>query len=186
MRHNFYAENKNCIIAPLQEQDIEHLRQWRNDKNLSKFLRPIPYITPEMEKKWFDEYLKDQTTCFFVIIEKTSNKVVGSVALYNIDGRKCEIGKVVIGDYSAHGKGMGYNSFLLAMCVGIQKFGINQFRLDVHTENIAALSIYVKAGFEISGSHDFINGGKELEMKIDVDRFKACNPDYKGVMVEQY
>lgn len=185
MRHNFYAENKTCIISPLEEQDIEHLRQWRNDKELSKFLRPIPYITPEMEKKWFNDYLEDQTTCFFVIIDKAADRAIGSVALYNINGQKCEIGKVVIGDNSAHGKGRGYNSFLLAMCVGIKELGITQFRLDVHTENIAALSIYVKAGFEISGSHDFINGGKELEMKIDVDRFKSCNPAYKEVIVKK-
>ena len=185
MYHDFYAENNNCIIAPLEEQDIEYLRQWRNDKELSRFLRPIPYITPEMEKKWFDDYLKDQMTCFFVIIDKESNRVIGSVALYNIEGQSCEIGKVVIGDNSAHGKGMGYNSFLLAMCVGIQELGIKNFRLDVHTENIAALSIYVKAGFEICGSHDFLNGGKELEMKINVDRFRACNPAYKEVIVKK-
>lgn len=185
MRHNYFAENKNCIISPLEEQDIEHLRQWRNDKELSRFLRPIPYITPEMEKKWFDNYLEDQAIYFFVIIDKKTNQVIGSVALYNIDNDSCEIGKIVIGDNSAHGKGMGYNSFLLAMCVGIQVLGIKKFRLNVHTENIAALCIYVKAGFEICGSHNFIGGGKELEMKIDVDRFKSCNPAYKEVVVKK-
>ena len=184
MRHNFYAENNNCIITSLKEQDIEYLRRWRNDEELSKFLHPISYITPEMQKKWFDEYLNDQTTFFFVIIDKEEDKVIGSIALYNICGEDCEIGKIVIGENSAHGKGMGYNSFLLTMCVGIRELGIKHFKLDVNTENIAALSIYIKAEFEICGSHDFINGGKELEMKIDVDRFKACNPAYKEVIVE--
>ena len=185
MHHNFYAENNNCIIAPLEEKDIEQLRQWRNDKELSKFLRPITYITPEMEKRWFDEYLEDNDTCFFVIIDKGLDRVIGSVALYNINGQNCEIGKVVIGDNSAHGKGMGYNSFLLAMCVGIQELGIKNFRLDVHVENIPALSIYVKAGFEICGSHDFISGGKELEMRLGINRFKACNPGYTEVVVKR-
>lgn len=185
MKHDFCAENNICRISPLKEDNIENLRKWRNDKELSAFLRPVPYITPEMEKKWFHEYLNDKNTCFFSITDLTTGHMIGSLALYDIAGDTCDIGKIVIGDPSAHGKGMGYNAFLLAMCVGIRKLGIENFRLDVHTENIAALSIYVKAGFEICGSHDFMNGGKELEMKIDADRFKACNPSWKDVILKK-
>ena len=185
MKHNYCAENNICRISPLKEENIENLRKWRNDKNLSKFLRTVPDISNEMEERWFHEYLNDKTICFFSITDRTTDHIVGSLALYDITGDTCDIGKIVIGDPSAHGKGIGYNSFLLAMSIGINELEIKKFRLDVHTENIAALSIYVKIGFEIIGSHDFMKGGKELEMSIDRERFYACNPSWKNVILKK-
>lgn len=185
MKHEFCAENNICRISPLKEENTEDLRKWRNDKKLSEFLRPVPYISHEMEEKWFHEYLNDKSSCFFSITDQATGRMVGSLALYDIAGDTCEIGKIVIGDPSAHGKQIGYNSFLLAMIVGIHQLGIENFRLNVHTENLAALSIYVKIGFIITGSHDFIKGGKEIEMSIDRKRFYACNPSWKDVILKK-
>ena len=72
------------------------------------------------------------------------------------------------------------------MSIGFQKLHITDFRLDVHTENIAALSIYVKAGFEICGSHSFVKGGKELEMYVDRTRFEACNPHVGDIQITEF
>lgn len=186
MQHHYYAMNDSCKIVPLTKEYIENLRIWRNNPDLSKFLRPIPYITEEAELRWFEDYLFDPGTYFFAVIDSKLNKMIGSVALYHVQDQSCELGKIVIGDRRSHGKGFGYQAVLLAICVGIQTLSIHHFSLDVHTENLAALSIYVRAGFLITGSHDFMRGGKELEMKIDKQRFTACNPDWKSVIVGNY
>lgn len=185
MTHSYKAENGKCIIRPLKEEDIELLRNWRNNKELSKFLRPIQYITTEAEEKWFQNYLQEDNTYFYTVIDKSTGKRIGSLAIYNVDGTRAEVGKIVIGDDSAHGKGLGYSSLLLAMSIGFQKLHITDFRLDVHIENIAALSIYIKAGFEICGSHSFVKGGKELEMHVDKNRFEACNPHTGGIQITE-
>lgn len=185
MKHYFSAQNQVCEIVPLEYNDIEYLRKWRNDPSLSKYLREIPYITKEMQEKWFEDYLIDPNTYFWVIVDKSANKVIGSLAIYSVENNTCEIGKVVIGDKTSHGKGLGYNSLLLAMCIGISKLGIQRFKLDVHTENIAALSIYIKAGFLVCGSHPFIKGGEEIEMEIDKNRFESCNKRISDVSISE-
>ena len=51
LKHNYLIKYKNVVLRALNEDDIEYLRTWRNDNNNSKFLRQIPYITKESQKK---------------------------------------------------------------------------------------------------------------------------------------
>lgn len=176
MKHGYCAESDAILIRPLGKQDLEYLRSWRNDEKLSTYLRSIPYITKEAQIKWFDKYLEDKNTLFFTIVDKEREATVGSVALYNFGNDRCEVGKIVIGDSSSHGKGIGYRSLLLAITVAIKKLQMRGFRLDVHEDNIPARNIYDKVGFNVIGKHAFEKGGYELEMEITCDRFFEKNP----------
>ena len=174
MKHRYCAESEAILIRPLAKGDLEYLRSWRNDEKLSTYLRSIPYITEDAQLKWFDKYLGDNNTVFFTIVDKERKVTVGSAALYNFDNDSCEVGKIVIGDSSSHGKGIGYRSLLLAITVAIRKLEIRTFRL--HEDNIPARNIYDKVGFKVIGKHDFEKGGYELEMEITSDRFFELNP----------
>lgn len=183
MNHKYCAESETTLIRPLHQEDIEKLRVWRNDPQLSKFLSSVPFITEEMQKQWFDRYLSDLDTLFFAVVDKTSNKHVGSVAIYGFKDNSCEIGRIVIGDSSSHGKGIGYGSLLLAMAVAIQVLGIHTITLDVHEDNEPAKRIYEKAGFRIIGNHQFVKGGYELEMFITSEQFYLVNESAKDILV---
>lgn len=179
MDHRYCAENSDILLRPIKEKDIEYLRIWRNDATLSTYLSKIPFITPEMQIKWYKHYLKDHNTFFFSVVDKGRCVVIGSVALYGFKDSSCEVGRIIIGDSTSRGKGIGYSSLLLAIGIGIEKFQINEFRLNVHENNIAAKKIYEKAGFQTYGRHHFSEGGFELEMLIQSDEFYLKNPEAK-------
>ena len=183
MKHGYCAENEDILIRPLAKEDLEYLREWRNDEKLSTYLRSIPYITEEAQIKWFDKYLKDKNTLFFTIVDKGRETTVGSAALYNFDTDSCEVGKIVIGDPSSHGKGIGYKSLLLAITAAIRKLEMRSFRLDVHEDNIPARNIYDKVGFRVIGKHAFEKGGYELEMEISSECFFEQNPIAETIKV---
>lgn len=178
MNHPYCAEYKHVRIRPLHEADIELLRVWRNDPAISTFLRPIPYITPSMQHTWFSTYLQDSSAITFAIEEIAElHRVVGSLSIYNLSGTdSAEIGKIVVGDMDARGKQIGYLSLVLALQIGFQFLGLHKFTLSVHERNIPAMHIYQKAGFQTVGSHNFINGGKELEMHLTKAGFEDSNP----------
>ena len=182
MEHRYCAEHRDIMLRPIHEDDIEHLRVWRNDEALSFYLREIPYITPEKQKEWYENYLNDSDTVFFGIVFG-SNLLIGSVALYNFEDRCCEVGRIVIGDSSFRGKGYGYKSLILAMKIGIEQFNISEFHLDVHENNVAARKIYEKIGFQIVGKHPFSKGGYELEMSIPADEYYQRNPEANLIRV---
>lgn len=183
MKHKYCAESEGILIRPLKIDDIEFLRKWRNNPNLSKYLRSIPHISKESQMKWYEKYNDDDKSLFFAILNKEKNSPIGSVALYNLRDNKCDVGKIVIGDSSAHGKGIGYRALLLAIAVAIKELGIKTIRLDVHENNLPAKRIYEKAGFSVVGKHPFEKGGHELEMEIKAEVFYDVNLSAKDIKI---
>ena len=111
MDRNYYKRIKNVDLHPLREEHIEYLRKWRNDGSNTKYLRQIGYITSSMQRKWYDEYLRNTDEIVFAIVEnETLHRIVGSLALYHFQKGVVEFGKILVGDPEAHGKSVGYHA----------------------------------------------------------------------------
>lgn len=185
MNHNFSAVFDNIRIRPLCSGDIENLRQWRNNVEQSKFLRPIGYITPEIQKQWFENYLNKTTELCFAIEETCALKrMVGSVSLYDIENGVAEVGKIQIGDADAHGRGIGKKCLVMAMLIGFDKLGLKKIVGSVHQNNIAAHKIDMDIGFKIVGSHPSVVGGFEDNIEIDRETLVSVNSYAKDIMLE--
>lgn len=186
MRHNFSANYKNVTIRPLQKDDIEKLRIWRNDSEKTKYLRKIDNITPEMQQQWFEKYLDNNDEIMFAIEETEQLKrMVGSVALYNFKGNTAELGKIQIGDEEAHGRGLGKVSKVMAMLIGFRKLGLEKIVGAVHRENIAAHRNDMQIGFYIVGAHDAPMGGVEDEMEMVESRLIEVNSYVSDIVLNE-
>lgn len=168
MEHSFGAKHENVLLRPLLFEDLEKLREWRNDTQLSKYLMPINYISSKAQQEWYLKYLEENNCIFFSIKEVTLNSVVGALAIYNMQPNSADIGKIVVGDSRAHGKSIGYIALLMAMKIGIQFMNLKTYTLSCHENNISALKTYLKAGFSRIGEHSFSKGGYEIEMSLDI------------------
>lgn len=176
MEHDYKILYNNIELRPLEKNDIENLRVWRNDVTQTKYLRKITYITPEMQMKWYQEYLRDRDIIVFAIVETVKLKrIVGSLSLYNFRGRTAEIGKIQIGDPEAHGQGIGSVSFVMAMKLGFEKLRLEKIVASVHQNNIAAYKSYKRIGFQVTGSHPVADGGLEDELEICYSDLRASN-----------
>ena len=183
MDHRYCAENDNILIRPLNIDDIEKLRIWRNDSSLSTFLQDVPYITPQMQCQWYEKYLQEKDILFFAVVDKSQNNMVGTVALYGFKNKQCEVGKIVVGDTSAHGKGIGYELLLLAMAIAVKELSVEKMVLNVHEANIPARSVYEKVGFKVVGRHAFAKGGSELEMEVTSQTYYKNNAMVKEIRI---
>lgn len=181
----YEASYNNVRIRPLEKKDIEQLRLWRNNPENTKYLRNIGIVTPEMQNAWFDGYLKRDEDVIFAIEEtKELNRLVGSLSLYDFENGVAEIGKILIGDPEAHGKGIGRISFVLAMMIGFKELGLNKIVASVSPENIPAYTNYMKIGFEICGQHDFMDG-IEYEIVLDYKKMREKNTYIEEVTIIQ-
>lgn len=184
MNHKYYAKYKNILLRPLCHDDIENLRVWRNDMHATRFLRQIGYITHEMQEKWFQNYLNNQSEITFAIVETEElNRIVGSVSLYDIFGNQAEFGKIQIGDKQAHGKGIGRVSMVMALAIGFDKLGLKKIIGCVHQENIAAHSNDIKIGFKIMGKQNSAVGGVEDIIEIDRETLYGVNNYAKDIEI---
>ena len=176
MDHNYYASYANIRLRPLRKTDIEHLRMWRNDEKNTQFLRKIGHITAEMQESWFQSYLQNEQEICFAIEETTDlNRLVGSLSLYDFNGDEAEIGKILIGDSEAHGRGIGRFSLVMAMKIGFKKLKLKRIIASVHRENVPSRSIFRQVGTAVVGNHPSVVGGVEDIYSIDEQRLCEIN-----------
>ena len=147
MHHNFEFSFQNVLLRPVQEADLELLRQWRNAKDNTRYLRRIDHITADAQKTWFRNSLESEDMIMFSIVDKERGVLVGSAAIYDIDGVQAEIGRILIGDPQAHGRKIGRNAV-----IGLTEFAFKELRLTrlilhVYKDNIPACKIYRQAGY---------------------------------------
>ncbi len=181
MKHSFGAKLDPLLLRPLDRTDIELLRQWRNSKEISTYLRKIEPISTEQQIRWYEDYLTEEGIYFWAIVE--GHDVIGALAIYDICGDRAEIGKIMIGNPDARGKGYGYLSLILAMKCGFEMLELDSYYLFVHEKNIAALKTYRKAGFEIVDTHPLDEKGKEHKMVISKGRYEEINKLFANVTV---
>ncbi len=165
MRHEFKSKYKNVYLRPLSEQDIELLRNWRNNPNNTMFLRKIPFITTTMQKEWYLRYLdNDDEICLAIEEDKELHRVVGSLTLHDFTDESCELGHILIGDKEAHGKKVGVNASIAASQIAFKEMGLEKVYLHVFSANIAAFKVYQQAGFKVSDIHTGLDGREEFMM----------------------
>ena len=175
MNHQYCAEYARIRLRPLHIHDIERLRKWRNDAQLSRYFTPMPYITRAMQSEWYHNYLEKEDTIFFAVEDKEDGKMMGTVALYDFNGTSCEAGKIIIGDSTKRGQGFGQASMLMALWIGISELGMDCFTLRVYEENKAAYHIYLKIGFTETGRECIAGDISMLHMGITRAQFQSRN-----------
>lgn len=186
MRHNYFARLDDILIRQLDENDIELLRNWRNDQESTKYLRNVGYITEEMQRTWYQNYLDNEHDLVFAIEDTGELKrVVGSLSLYDWDRKMntCEIGKIQIGDKAAHGKGIGRKTLVMAMKIAFQKLGMEKIVASVHPNNVQAYHNDMKIGFRVVGEIPSVVGGEELLLEMLEDDVRKNNLYYDQIKV---
>ena len=184
MEHNVLLRYKNLMLRQIEQADLELLRNWRNDKEKTKFLRKINHITPEMQEKWFNNYLNNKNELAFAIVETENiGALIGSVSLYNFKNNQAEIGKILIGNNQAKGFGYGRISFAMLMTYAFEKLNLKKIVATVNKNNIPARKSYFRLGFKVVG--ETITDGAGVEDVIEIDRktFAANNAFYNEILM---
>ena len=75
------------ILRQLTEHKIEMIRNWRNDPKIVQYMEYKEYITPEMQKKWFDKINNNNNYYFIILVE---NKEIGLINIRDIDYKLSE------------------------------------------------------------------------------------------------
>jgi RimJ/RimL family protein N-acetyltransferase len=168
LRHNYSLQHKNVMLRPLARTDLEFLRNWRNDPETSRFLSPIPYIMPDSQSEWFEKESADSGSCTFAIEEtERLRRIIGSVALYNIEGDTAEFGRFMLSS-ETRGMGIGQIAVKLILQFGYRMLSLSRITAEVHQKNNAAIITYLKSGFVIFGNY-LIDQGEYMLMIMSTD-----------------
>lgn len=141
------------------EADIEQLLHWNQHTSPAFLLQWAgPTFTYPLTKEQVVTYIKDSNTPdatnrIYKVTELESEQVVGHICLGNIDRfqRSARIGKVLIGDSSLRGKGIGAAMIKEIIAIGFNQLDLHRISLGVFHFNKGALLCYQKVGFQVEG-----------------------------------
>jgi len=99
-------EGKRVRMRPIEKKDLEKTLKWANDPEIAYYTGYIFPVSMEMEVKWYERILAEESRKTF-IIENKESVVIGLTAILNIDwkNRKAEL-SMLIGEKEYWGKGV--------------------------------------------------------------------------------
>ncbi|WP_295713868.1 GNAT family protein [Mucilaginibacter sp.] len=145
----------SVYIRPLVIEDAQVSHVWRNDPLIWVYTgyKPVNYISAEVETEWLRTQLNKTNQARFAICVKELNTYIGNVQLLDITEHDAEL-HLFIGNKLYWGKGIGYQATVQMLRYGFLVKELDIIYLKVHPANISALSVYEKAGFDITGKQN--------------------------------
>lgn len=151
-----YGKKIDCI--PLGQKDSEFVLSLRNLPEIAQELFSDAPTYDFIHQKWLSSF--ESSNLYFIITEKDLSKV-GVINFTNVSYRhqKGEYGVAILPGYQ--GKGYAYEASMLMISYIFINLPIQKIYLRVFSENLSAIRLYQKLGFQREGLlvKEFLKGG---------------------------
>ena len=154
------------VLREYQREDIENIRKWCNDPEITKNLSDIflyPHSLKQSES--FLQMMLDGSNPNmkgFVIAHKETGDYIGQIDLIGIDWKNgTSLIGIVIGNSENHCKGYGQEAIKILQKFAFEELNLHKLELEVHAYNEKAYNCYKKCGFVEEGrkrENFYING----------------------------
>lgn len=138
-------EANGVVLRRLRQADIEQVRQWRNDPEVSRFMERREAITAQMQQRWFDGL--DSRRQFFYVIE-WQGQDAGVVNLKDLDAHAGTAeGGIYIARPQLRNGFAGLAAMLAMYDFGFERLGLRAIRIHVLADNPRAIRFNQALGF---------------------------------------
>lgn len=164
------SNEQRIRLENFSETDFDTLISWvKDEKELVQFAGQIFQFPLTAEQ--LKEYLKDKNRHPFKIVLNTSNTVIGHCEAYQTSNDTVKLCRIIIGDKSYRGQGLGYEATkeLINWC--IENLRPKTIELNVYDFNTIAIKCYEKLGFQRTNDSKTIilNGENWTSVKMYLD-----------------
>lgn len=132
-------------LAPLQEEHVQLLRDWRNEESNRKWLQYQEIISESEQLNWFRS-LDPSNFQLFIIFHQ--EKPIGEIHLKNIDLKLRSAESGIMMDPLAKGTGMAFSASLLLLDYAFDQLELDQLLAKVNRENNEVKKYNEFLGFE--------------------------------------
>ncbi|MDO6658726.1 MULTISPECIES: GNAT family N-acetyltransferase [Bacillaceae] len=144
-------------LKPFERADFDKLINWIETP---EFLLQWggPNFTFPLDEDQLGVYLKDANNddsevLIYSVFDRETETVIGHISLGKIDrgNNSARVGKVLVGDKSVRGKGIGKQMMTEILKVAFDELHLHRVSLGVFDFNSSAIACYEKAGFKKEG-----------------------------------
>lgn len=149
-----FISGERIVLRPLALEDLEGAYpSWFDDEVVCEYNSHHVY---PYSKDYLANYIENATDnkyqLVFAIIERSSKKHIGNIALQQIDYvvRQADL-SFILGDHASWGKGYGYEAGSLVINHAFNALNLNRIYLGTTDHNHGMLKLAEKLGFTVEG-----------------------------------
>ena len=147
-------DTERLRLRLVRESDIEDLLDINGNKEVTRFLPYDNWRSLADGLTWYERACSITATgeaLQFVIVESTSDRVVGSCLLFRYDGKSAsaELGYVMGQEY--WNKGYTHEALSGLLSYVFRKYKLRSIKAVVDSDNIASSNLLLKLGFTHEG-----------------------------------
>jgi hypothetical protein len=133
-------------LQSITENDLETIRQWRNDKSVVKHMLYQKKITKQEQKAWYQNLDKTQNLYFIYNHQ-------GVIHLKNIDWTLKEAEAGIFTTHQEHSF-INIASIITLMDFAFEVICMNQLHAKVNKASIANITMNLQLGYQITSNED--------------------------------
>lgn len=153
-------EGYQVRLSKVEEQDLERLRNWRNDPSVNQFMISQDDISTAQQKAWFSKIQRDESQQHFVIHYRETPIGYANLKARGLGCKLNEAQVVEPGLYIAIEKYrnniLAFSPTLLLNDYCFNTLGATKLTAVVHRSNDAALSYNKKLGYKVVKDGEFV------------------------------
>lgn len=167
-------------LRPVQQADLEQLRAWRNQQDVSQFMLSQDTISREQQQAWFNRICTSESEAHFIIEYKGEGIGSANIKARGIGARLAKAKCIEPGLYIANPKYrnniLAFSPTLLLNDYCFETLQALTLRAVVKPENAAALKYNQKIGYrEVSRS-------ELVEIELNFDDYQRHTAMIKGLL----
>ena len=136
------------MIRAVRTEDCQDLYEMLSCPGVVRNTLQLPYVSLDKREEWLSNLTPDD----YMLVAEVDGKVVGNIDITRRKNRLAHVanlGMAVHDDYQDRGIGTALMQAILDMTDNW--LNVKRVELDVYTDNLRAVHLYKKFGFEIEG-----------------------------------
>ena len=154
-------------LQAFQPSDFDVFISWIESKELLVTIAGNVFTFP-VTRDQLQKYLEDKQSISFTVVDEITNKPVGHAEIVLATDGTCKIDKLLIGDKSQRGKGIGEEVMKELVKYAFENLPVHTVELNVFDWNKAGIRCYEKVGF-------IMNPGKVMNFQVNEDIWITLN-----------
>ena len=138
----------DVTIRAVRVEDYQDLHEMLSCPGVVRNTRQLPYVSLDKREEWLSNLTQDD----YMLVAEVDGGVVGNIDITRGKDRLAHVaslGMAVHDDYQDRGIGTALMEAVLDMADNW--LNLKRVELDVYTDNLRAVHLYKKFGFEIEG-----------------------------------
>lgn len=175
---------QSVFLRPITEEDVDSIYECFQDEEIMYMTGTRNILTKDQISEALSRFSEDSTRCDFAICLVENSRVVGDLAIMEIDlDDKKAIFRIALHRIEDCGKGYGAEAVQLVQQFSFEELQLNRLELQVYSHNIRGIKSYEKVGFKKEGTLRqslYMNGkySDEIIMSILRDEYMELKKSY--------